>query len=69
MVRVAKALKEEGFKAKLILQVHDELIVDAPKEEAEAVSALLTREMENAVEMSVKLTAEVKTGASWYETK
>jgi len=69
MVRVHKALKDEGFKAKLILQVHDELIVDAPKEEAEAVSALLQREMESAVEMSIKLTAEVKTGASWYETK
>ena len=69
MVRVHKALKDEGYKAKLILQVHDELIVDAPKEEAEAVSALLQREMESAVEMSVKLTAEVKTGASWYETK
>ena len=69
MVRVHKALKDEGFKAKLILQVHDELIVDAPKEEAEAVTPLLQREMENAVEMSVRLTAEVKTGASWYETK
>ena len=69
MVRVHKALKDEGFKAKLILQVHDELIVDAPKEEAEAVSALLQREMESAVEMSVKLTAEVKTGTSWFETK
>ena len=69
MVRVHKALKEEGFKAKLILQVHDELIVDAPKDEAEAVSALLQREMENAAALSVKLTAEVKTGKSWYETK
>ena len=69
MVRVHNALKAEGFKAKLILQVHDELIVDAPAEEAEAVSALLQREMESAVEMSVRLTAEVKTGRSWYETK
>ena len=69
MVRVAKALREEGLAARLILQVHDELIVDAPREEAERVSALLRREMENAASMSVPLTAEVKTGASWYETK
>lgn len=69
MVRVAQALRDEGLDARLILQVHDELIVDAPLGEAERVSALLKREMENAVNMSVPLTAEVKTGRSWYETK
>ena len=69
MVRTAEALKREGLRAQLILQVHDELIVDAPREEAEQVGALLKREMENAVHMQVPLTAEVKTGRSWYETK
>ena len=69
MVRVADALRREGLEAKLILQVHDELIVDAPKDEAERVSALLKNEMENAVQMQVPLTVEVKTGRSWYETK
>ncbi len=69
MVRVADALRREGLEAKLILQVHDELIVDAPKDEAERVSALLKNEMENAVRMQVPLTVEVKTGRSWYETK
>ena len=69
MVRVADALRREGLEAKLILQVHDELIVDAPKDEAERVSALLKNEMENAVRVQVPLTVEVKTGRSWYETK
>ena len=69
MVRVADALRREGLEAKLILQVHDELIVDAPKDEAERVSALLKNEMENAVRMQVPLTVEVKNGRSWYETK
>ena len=69
MVRTAEALKREGLRAQLILQVHDELIVDAPREEAEQAGALLKREMENAVHMQVPLTAEVKTGRSWYETK
>ena len=49
--------------------MHDELIVDAPRGEAERVSALLRREMEHAADMAVPLTVEVKTGGSWYETK
>ncbi len=69
MVRVHRALREEGFKAKLILQVHDELIVDAPAGEAEEVSRLLCREMESAFPLDVPLLAQVKTGRSWYETK
>ena len=69
MVRVAQALRQEGLKARLILQVHDELIVDAPRGEAERVSELLRREMEHAADMAVPLTVEVKTGNSWYETK
>lgn len=69
MVRVARALEAQGLSARLILQVHDELIVDAPADEAERVSALLQREMEGALSMKVPLTAEVKTGRSWYDTK
>lgn len=69
MVRVARALRQEGLQARLILQVHDELIVDAPRDEAERVGALLRREMEHAADMAVPLTVEVKTGNSWYETK
>ncbi len=69
MVRVAEALRREGLSAKLILQVHDELIVDAPAEEAEAVRALLTREMEGAAELSVPLEADVHVGNTWDEAK
>ena len=49
--------------------MHDELIVDAPKEEAAQVETLLKREMEAAYALDAPLVAEVKTGASWYETK
>ncbi len=69
MVRVSEALQKEGLAARLILQVHDELIIDCPKDEKEQVSALLQREMEHAIELSVPLIAEVKTGSSWFETK
>ncbi|MDR2515340.1 MAG: DNA polymerase I [Christensenellaceae bacterium] len=69
MVRVHRALETEGFSARLILQVHDELIVDAPRGEADAVAALLKREMQAAASLSVPLVADVKTGQSWYETK
>ena len=69
MVRVHEALKKEGLKAKLILQVHDELIIEAPQAEAERVAALLRDCMENVYTLSVPLVAEVKTGNSWYETK
>ncbi len=69
MVRVHDALQEGGFAAKLILQVHDELLIEAPLEEAERVAQLLRTCMEQVAELSVPLVAEVKTGRSWYETK
>ncbi|MDR3086066.1 MAG: DNA polymerase I [Christensenellaceae bacterium] len=69
MVRVHRALEAEGFGAKLILQVHDELIVDAPEAEAEAAAGLLQREMQAAAALCVPLIADVKIGRSWYETK
>ncbi len=69
MVRVADALCEKSLRAQLILQVHDELIIECPPEEAEAVSALLTDCMEHALALSVPLTADVHTGRSWYDTK
>ncbi len=67
MVNVYRKLKEAGLKAKLILQVHDELIVECPGEEAEQVRDILTREMENAVHLSVPLVAEAHIGHSWAE--
>ena len=67
MVNVYSRLKEEKLQARLILQVHDELIVECPENEAEHVQALLEREMENAVKLSVPLIAEAHIGHSWAE--
>lgn len=69
MVNVFNRLKKEGFKAKLTLQVHDELIIDAPKSEAEEVKKLLVYEMENAVKLAVPLTVEAEEGRTWYDAK
>ena len=67
MVNVANRLREEKLEARLILQVHDELIVECPASEAEYVRNLLEEEMENAVHISVPLTAEAHIGHSWAE--
>ena len=69
MVRVHQALREGGYRSRLILQVHDELILECPREEAENVAVLLRECMENVISLSVPLVAQVKTGQSWYETK
>ncbi|MBQ6058911.1 MAG: DNA polymerase I, partial [Clostridia bacterium] len=67
MVRVRNRLLREGLKARLVLQVHDELIVEAPEAEADAATAILEQEMMGAMELSVPLTVEVKRGKSWLE--
>ena len=67
MVRVHRRLKAEGLAARLVLQVHDELIVECPEAEAERVARLLTEEMEGVVSLSVPLTAEAHAGRSWAE--
>ncbi len=69
MLNVSKALKKAGLNAKLILQVHDELVIDAPEEEKEIAAEILKCEMENAVKLNVPLTVEVHTGKNWYEAK
>ena len=69
MVAVYRRLKDELPEAKLILQVHDELIIECPEEQAEQVSALLKEEMENAVHLAVPMTAEVHSGKSWFIAK
>ncbi len=69
MVNTYNALKAGGYRAKLILQVHDELIIEAPENEAEAVKELLVSEMENALQLEVKLSVETSTGKSWYDCK
>ena len=67
MVRVRNRLKSEGFAARLVLQVHDELIVECPEQEADAAAALLEQEMMGAMTLRVPLTVEVKKGATWYD--
>ncbi len=67
MIRVANALAEKGFDARILLQVHDELLIEARREEADEVLALLRQEMENAATLSVPLEAEVGVGENWYE--
>lgn len=69
MVNIHKALKEKGLKAKLILQVHDELVLDAPESEKEAAAQILQYEMENAVKLNVPLKVDVHCGKNWYEAK
>lgn len=67
MVRVSNRLYAENLKAKLILQVHDELIVECPVEEIEKASHILKEEMESAMQLTVPLTAEVNQGKNWSE--
>ena len=69
MVNVFRRLEKEELKSKLILQVHDELIVETPIDELEKVEKIVREEMENAVDMKVALTVDLNTGVSWYETK
>ncbi len=69
MVKVYRRLRKEGLRSRLILQVHDELIVEAPKEEAEQAARILGEEMSSAYEMKVPLVADVHTGANWFEAK
>ena len=69
MIRVENALAESFPQAKLLLQVHDELIVECPEEQAEAVAKLVSREMEGVAQLKVPLTAEAHFGKSWYDAK
>lgn len=69
MIRVYRRLREERLQARLILQVHDELIVEAPRTEADRVSAILQEEMESAADLKVRLAAEVHIGETWYDAK
>ena len=69
MVRVDNRLRQEGLAARLILQVHDELIIEAPEAERERVTLLLKEEMEAAADLKVRLLADVNWGHNWYDAK
>jgi len=69
MIKVHERLKKEGLQARLILQVHDELILECPADQAELAGRLLQEEMEGAVKLAVAMKAEVSQGDNWYEAK
>ena len=69
MINVYKQFKAQNLKSKLILQIHDELIVDATADEVEIVKKILRQQMEGAVKLSVPLTVDVESGKTWFEAK
>ena len=69
MIRVDRRLRKEGFKSRLVLQIHDELLVETAPEEQEKVAVLLEEEMKHAADLKVELEIEMKTGKTWFETK
>ena len=69
MVRVDRRLEAENMKSRMILQVHDEIILECPEEEAESAAAILSEEMANAASLDVPLVADAKSGASWFDAK
>ena len=69
MIRVRDRLAEENCKSKVLLQVHDELLLEVEKEEVSKVEEILRREMENAAQLAVSLDVDLHTGDNWYETK
>ncbi len=69
MIDVANKLKEGGFKAKLVLQVHDELLIDCPENEVEQIKSILKASMENVAKLKVKLEVDLSAGNNWLEAK
>ena len=69
MIRVCRRLRRENLKSRLVLQVHDELILEAPRAEADRVTAILKEEMEQAFPLRAPLVADAAYGADWYEAK
>ncbi len=69
MIRVDRRLRREGFQSRLVLQIHDELLVEAARDEVEQVSRIMREEMEGAAELSVALEADLHTGETWFDAK
>jgi DNA polymerase I len=69
MIRIDTALREQGFGAKMLLQVHDELVFEAPPDEVHRLQALVKTEMENATTLSVPLVVDIGVGSNWVDTK
>lgn len=69
MIRVDQRLRREGLKSRLVLQIHDELLVEAARDEVEQVSRMIREEMEGAAELSVALEVDLHTGETWFDAK
>ena len=69
MIRVEKALQEQNLKSRLILQVHDELLIETAEDELEQVKRILEKEMKHAADLAVSLEIDMHTGKNWYEAK
>jgi DNA polymerase-1 len=67
MIHVADALKEQGFKSKMLLQVHDELVFDAHLSELDILKNLIKEKMENAITLSVPLDVDIGLGTNWLQ--
>ena len=67
MIRVARCLEEAGLKARMVLQIHDELLLEVPVTEIDAVREILVREMENVLPLNVPLTVECNYGKTWLD--
>ena len=67
MINVDKRIREEGLKSRMVLQIHDELVFDAVKEELETLRKIVVEEMENVIELSIPLTVECNYGTNWLE--
>lgn len=69
MINIINKIEKLNLKAKLILQIHDELIIDCPKSEIKTVRELLRYEMENVLDLKVDLTVDINEGKTWFEAK
>lgn len=69
MIRVDQRLRREGLRSRIVLQVHDELLIETWKEELEQVQSILETEMKRAAQLQVELEIDMKMGNSWFETK
>ena len=69
MIRVDQRLRREGLRSRIVLQVHDELLIETWKEELEQVQSILATEMKRAAQLQVELEIDMKMGNSWFETK
>ena len=67
MIRVSERLRKEGLKSRMVLQIHDELLLEVPEAEIDAARAVLTEEMQGVMELSVPLTVECNYGKTWLE--